>query len=97
VGGGLDPGVVGVPTRGLRRSRCYENMNETMSPTRISTARTLVNARPLVSTLAANVVQIGDWTARRKQNETLEDLLSRALREYPDKRARIAFVGFRED
>ena len=40
-------------------------------------------------TKKANVVQIGDRVTKRKPGETVSELLGRAIRDYPNRRAEL--------
>ncbi|MBL0038481.1 MAG: hypothetical protein IPP36_07570 [Nitrosomonadales bacterium] len=42
---------------------------------------------------AADAVQIGQMVTKRVQGESLQEMLDRAIRDYPDKRAKLVIVG----
>lgn len=48
-----------------------------------------------VPDLRANVCQIGEWVTRRKENESLPQLLERAIRRYPRKDRDLVVIGWR--
>ena len=45
----------------------------------------------------AGAVQIGRHITKRRDGETAEEMLDRAIREYPDKRVKLVVVGWRQD
>jgi hypothetical protein len=48
-----------------------------------------------IPTTKANVVQIGEWVIERKPRETISELLERAIRIYPNRRAELVVIGWR--
>ncbi len=42
---------------------------------------------------AADAVQIGQMVTKRTQGESVQELLDRAIRDYPDKRVKLVIVG----
>lgn len=42
---------------------------------------------------AADAVQIGQMVTNRAQGESVQEMLDRAIRDYPDKRVKLVIVG----
>ena len=45
---------------------------------------------------SADAVQIGHRITQRMPDETIDELLDRAIRDYPDKRAKLILVGWQD-